>query len=166
MHHFWFTCKDLLPPCCSATPYNFSVVSLSLPASTCFIAIVSPMENGVLSSRYVLGPTPNCSPSSWAAILHNLGNLAWPLQNLNLTSPPAWLLDSLQMRSLLAVCDGSYQPQCSKTMAALAWLIADSRNLSFQCHGVCKVAGPLDSINSYWAELQGMHSLLLYLNTM
>jgi len=51
-------------------------------------------------------------------------------------------------------------------MAASAWLIADSRNFSSQCHGVCEVAGPPDSINSYWAELQGMHSLLLYLNTM
>jgi len=50
-------------------------------------------------------------------------------------------------------------------MAASAWLMADSQNLSSQCRGVCKVVGPQDSINSYQAELQGMHSLLLYLNT-
>jgi len=43
--------------------------------------------------------------------------------------------------------------------------MADSRNLSSQCRGVCEVAGPLDLINSYRAKLQGMHSLLLYLNT-
>jgi len=42
--------QPFAPTCCSATPYNFSDVSLSLPASACFIALVSPTDNGVLSS--------------------------------------------------------------------------------------------------------------------
>jgi len=50
-------------------------------------------------------------------------------------------------------------------MVASAWLILDSRNLAHCCHSVCAVAGPPDSINSYQAELHGMHSLLLYLNS-
>jgi len=157
--------RPFVPPCRSATPYDFSDVSLSLPASARFIAIVSPSATGVLSSGYALGPTPIAAPSSWTDILRDLGDSAWPITHLSPPSPPEWLLDSIQTGSLLAVCDGSYQPHRCRSTAASAWLMADSRNLSSQCRSVCEVVGPLDSINSYRAELQGMHSLLLYLNT-
>jgi len=137
-------------------------VALNPPASACFIAIVSPAPNGVLSSGYALGPTPASSPSSWPTVLRNLGDLAWPLA---LATPPMWLSETLQSGLALAVCNGSYQPCLSNTMAASAWLISDSQNLVHCCHGVCAVAGPPNSINSYCAELQGMHGLLLYLNS-
>jgi len=81
--------RPFAPTCRSATPYDFSDMSLSLPASARFITIVSPTDNGVLSSGYALGPTPTGVPSSWDAILRDLGDLAWPIRHLNPTSPPS-----------------------------------------------------------------------------
>jgi len=131
-------------------------------ASACFIAIVPPTLNGVLSSGYALGPTPMSAPSSWPAVLRHLGDLAWPLPS---TTPPIWLSETLKSGSALAVCDGSYQPWLSTTTAASAWLISDSQNMAHRCQGISVVSGPPHSINSYHAELQGMHGLLLYLNS-
>jgi len=87
MHPFWFINSDPLPPCCSVTPYDFLGVALTLPASAHFITIISPAANGILSSGYAFGPMPISSPSSWTAVLHDLGDLAWPLFHLDLATP-------------------------------------------------------------------------------
>jgi len=123
---------------------------------------MSPAPNGVLSSGYALGPTSTRAPSPWTMVQSQLGDLAWPLPS---QTPPQWLRANLQSSLALAVCNGSYQPSRSDNTAASAWLISDSRNLAYCCHGVCAVSGPPDLINLYCAKLQGMHALLLHLNS-
>jgi len=97
--------RPLVPASHSTTPYDFLEVAPILPASARFIAIVAPTPNGLTSSGYALGPTPMGGSSAWPAILRHLGENAWPLP---LSTPPKWLLASLQSGSVLAVCDGSH----------------------------------------------------------
>jgi len=80
--------RPLTPTCHSATPLDFSDMSFSLLTSARFIAIVSPIENGVLSSGYALGPISTATPDSWAAIIRDLGDTAWPITHLCPPSPP------------------------------------------------------------------------------
>jgi len=154
--------QPFMPSCHLAMPYNFLETVFTLLASACFIAIVSLAPNGVVSSGYALGPTSMRALSPWTKVQSMLGDSAWPLP---LQTPPWWLWVTLQSGLALAVCNGSYQPSCSDNTAASAWLISDSRNLGYHCHSVCAVSGPPDSINLYRAKLQGMHALLLYLNS-
>jgi len=45
-----------------------------------------------------------------------------------------------------------------------AWILVDSSALPHLLFsGICMVMGPLDSVNAYWAELQGIHALLVAL---
>jgi len=65
---------------------------------------------------------------------------------------------------VIGVSDGSYMPHCYPNLATAAWIIADST--ASHCSlfsGICTVQGPNDLINAYWAELQGIHTLLVAL---
>jgi len=60
------------------------------------------------------------------------------------------------------VCDGSYMSTISPDFATAAWLLEDSSFPHLQlCRGIVHVSGPPSAANTYRAELQGLHTLLM-----
>jgi len=90
----------------------------------------------------------------------------WPLRfdHLDLTSPE--LIQAITSSTAVTICNGSHMPRRYPHLAAAAWILHSGTAPAFSCHGVTQVHGQHALINSYQAELQGMHSLLLALVTL
>jgi len=56
-----------------------------------------------------------------------------------------------------------YMPHHYQHLTAAAWILHSGAKPGFSSHVVPQVHGQSSSINSFWAELQGMHTLLLAL---
>ena len=114
-------------------------------------------EGSVSSIRPLHQPSPDCRkvPPSLRWQTHDF----WILQQSNITDWTAmsWILPGLHSHSLLAVCDGSFQPSLTITGIAAAWVI-ESPSSPTQLKGVCQSEAPL--ADPYRAELMGIYSLL------
>lgn len=99
-----------------------------------------------------------------------LPDLFWPLQSSSFPGHgiPQVAQALRHAGTALGVSDGSYMPHMDPSQATAAWTLVDSRlpNNSGRCTGQCSVSGAPDSINSYRAELQGLHCILLAVHTL
>jgi len=64
----------------------------------------------------------------------------------------------------IGVSDDSYMPRRYLALATAVWIMADSKaSPDSLFSGVCTILCHPVSINAYWAELQGIHALLVAL---
>jgi len=86
----------------------------------------------------------------------------WPLCSAHVPNSATGVAQALSSRTAVTICDGSYMPNCFPYLAVVAWIIHPCpMNLAPPCYGVTQVQGDPHSVNSYRAELQGLHVLLL-----
>jgi len=87
---------------------------------------------------------------------------AWPLHSSVFPNQGQAAADPIQLGMADGIFDGSYMSVASPDFATTAWLLEDShfphQNL---CCGFTHDSGPPAEANTYCAELQGLHMLLL-----
>jgi hypothetical protein len=101
-------------------------------------------------------------PKTIMAAIIDLGPGGWSLWECNWD----WALDlilGIQLGTAFAVGDGSYMPDRSKELATLAWIMQKEVESCKQCWGECMTSGTINEVNSYHAELHGVHGMLLAL---
>jgi len=86
----------------------------------------------------------------------------WPLASAQFPEEGDPIASAFSSGAAVAICDGSYMPKRYPHLAAAAWIIHPGPAASASpCYGVTQVHGAPESVNSYRAELQGLHALLL-----
>jgi len=98
-------------------------------------------------------------------VLDSLGDAQWPLCYLQLPTQGTHLALAILSGSTHGVCDGSYMPSFCHDLGATAWFLEDSHSPGLHtCYGFLHGTGDPGISYTYWAELQGMHALLLALH--
>ena len=92
------------------------------------------------------------------------GEHSWSLSDIELPANFAPLLDAIIDGTALSCCNGSYMPALSPDLGAAAWVIEDPLS-GCTMQGATQMSGPGQEVDSYWLELQGIHTLLLALST-
>jgi len=111
---------------------------------------ISSEQTLVLSGHAPYSP-PESSPAT-----------PWPLRSAHFPESAVSIAQAISAGTAVAICDGSYMPNRYSHLAAAAWIIHPGPNNSaLPCYGVTQVHGAPPSVNSYRAELQGLHALLL-----
>lgn len=86
----------------------------------------------------------------------------WPLTSSLFPCNGTTVASAILGGTAVGVCDGSYMPSMDAGRAAASWVIVDSLQPHLNsCFGHTLVSGTAVAINSYRAELQGLHALLL-----
>ncbi len=144
--------SDQVRPYRSLRTFRFARLSINYP----FFPHLARVEYKSTTEIQLSGsaPRPNTAPSP---------GVPWPLRFAHLESISPILLQAIAAGTALAICDGSYMPRRYPQLAAAAWILHSGSAPAASCHGVTQVHGHSSSINSYRAELQGLHALLLAL---
>jgi len=86
----------------------------------------------------------------------------WALSHTKSLADSSCLVAAICLSTAIALSNGSYMPHRYPHLAAAAWFLADSMaNMESLFFGAAPVCGPPSTINAYWAELQGIHDLLV-----
>jgi len=88
-------------------------------------------------------------------------SLPWLIKSAHFPEHRRQIAQAIQHGSTVAICNGSYMPNTFPQLAAAAWIIHPGPNsLATPCHSIMQVHGDPCSVNSYRAELQGLHALI------
>jgi len=127
------------------------------------LSVLPPVFPHLTRVEYVSATEVRLSGSSPALLIPPSSPKPWPLRSAHIDNVPPSLLQAIVTGSALGICDGSYMPQRYPHLAAAAWILHSGSEQASTCHGVTQVHGQPAVINSFRAELQGMHALLLAL---
>jgi hypothetical protein len=144
--------------------FRLTAVSANRPPVDCLRATATLAPGGTVifegAADAILPPVPTPGPTTISEAVHSL-EAGWPLRD------SIFPLEGLQIAIAIitgraqGVCDGSYMPNLSLSLASAAWIIEDPEAPGPACRGACRVSGQPSDTNAYRAELQGIHALLL-----
>lgn len=126
----------------------------------------SPHHNLVPSASSPTPPVLPDAPSAFPTLEAYLRSLPlsshWPLTDTSFPDNGLPIAMAISNGTALSACDGSYMPSLDSRRASAAWIMsAPDLHSDSQCSGATLVSGSAPWVNSYRAELQGLHATLL-----
>jgi len=102
------------------------------------------------------------TPPDLFHILEDLGPCNWPLQYSHFPLEGTHLALAILLGHAHGVCDGSYMPSLWLDLGAATWFLEDSSSPGHHtCYGSLHSTGGPGISNAYQSKLQGMHAMLL-----
>jgi hypothetical protein len=82
-------------------------------------------------------------------------------KTLEMTEDLEWILEELNLGTLLLVADGSYKPKSDPTRGAAGWYLLSTRDPKRKIRSA--LSSPGDDANAYRSELTGLYAILAFL---
>lgn len=155
---------SVLPSSSAPPPGSLRATAKLISPTRAIFEGCSPLHRGRTGPVYPPTPEDCLSFADYIECLSSRSHWALAVSDFPC---PEQITQAITVGSAVGVCDGSYMPHLDSTRASAAWIVVDALcPIARCCSGCTLVNGPPAFVNSYRAELQGLHTLLLALDTL